>query len=849
MPPQQLFMVRDLITTRGGFEGKGKVTYNTYYGVKKITKTLDVLDPYEYVYWQYELQNTVSSFEKYFGDFNDFDLYKQMKGTDWQKEIFGRTGTSMYHNLSVAGGSKVTKYNISLTQNNEEEIMMGSGYARTNFTVKTFHKVNEWLTIDMNVRLSDDQLKGAGTSNNARLTHAVQFRPVNGLMDFVDSDMTDVADFEILSSYILNPKKQTEDDYQRRKSQTYNFSGATNIKMSKYLSYSFNYGIQYGENVDKHYYGVNTSNALQYGEQPLASIINRKSKSYNLANILTYSRKDFSPGSSITAMLGEELIYNKSEVINSSAKYFPKNIDAVSALSMMQLGIADPINTADNSANKISSFFGRLNYDYKRKYLATVTFRADGSSKFAPGNQWGYFPSAALAWRISDEPFLSGTRKWLNDLKIRTSYGESGNNRISDNAWQKTFTVTSNRIFMEGNETTPTSYIVPNRVLSNPELKWETTVSRNVGVDFGLFKQRLSGSVELYKNTTKDLLISTTIPSSSGYSTQWQNIGQTSNRGLEFNINGILVEQKDFRFHVTFNIGFNKNRIDELGEIKEWGQSAAWSPWDGGSSDYLVKEGESVGLMYGYETDGMYSFDDFDYENGTYVLKEGVANSKAVTGARRFWPGSLKLKDQNGDFIIDAANDKVVIGDANPKHTGGVNFMAQYKGFDFSAFFNWVYGNDIYNANKLVFTTSAEGRIYKNLLNMMNSENRFIYIDKMTGKEISDPVQLAEMNKNATIWSAGMDYIPRHSWGIEDGSFLRLNNLTIGYSIDKNLSNKLKVDNIRIYATAYNLWTWTKYSGYDPEVDTRRNTPLTPGVDWCAYPRSRSFIIGLNLEF
>lgn len=843
-----------LITTKAGFEGKGKVSYNMYYGIKEVTKLLDVMNPYEYVFYQYERRSVESmkpttDLERYYGDFLDFDLYKQMPAKNWQDEMFGRTGTSKYHNLAFSGGSKSFKYNISLTRNDEKEVMLGSGYSRTNFTVKTFHKINDWLTIDLNTRLSDAYVKGAGTSSNSRLYHAIQFRPVEGLMDFVDSNVTD-EDFEATNTSIVNPVDQTNDDYQRKKDLAFYFNGAATIRISKNLNYRFEYGTQYGNLTENRFYGINTTNVNLYGYQPIVSITKNDIKGYRLANILTFTKRDFLPQNNITVMVGEELNYYKRERIITSAKYFPMYIDAETALANMSLGTADPISTADFPANKISSFFGRLNYDYKGKYLVSATFRADGSSKFAPGNQWGFFPSAALAWRISDEKFMDKTQHWLSDMKLRASYGESGNNRITDDAWKKTFSITSGGLNVsgDGDGAIPTPIILPGSILSNPKLKWETTITRNVGLDYSLFKQHISGSVEVYKNTTKDLLIKATIPSSSGYSTQWQNIGQTSNRGIEIMLNTIIVDKKDFQLSASFNIGFNKNRIDNLGEVGSWEQTARWISSGGPAGDFLVNEGGQVGQMYGQVTEGMYSFDDFDYVDDQYILKEGVVKNGLLGGSYKLMPGALKLKDQNGDFLIDG-KDKVIIGNANPKNTGGFNLTAQFRGFDLSAFFNWVYGNNIYNANKL-FCTSAYGNYpYKNLLNSMNSENRFTYIDRATGDVITEPGQLAEMNKNATIWSPLMNNIPLHSWGIEDGSFLRLNTLTIGYSLPDNLLTRMKITKLRIYASAYNLWTWTNYSGYDPEVDAMRSSPLTPGIDWCAYPRSRSFNLGLNVEF
>jgi TonB-linked SusC/RagA family outer membrane protein len=834
-----------LITTKNGFDGKGKVSYNMYYGVKEITKTFNVLNPYEYVFWQYEAYDPVI-IQQNFGDFQDFKLYKQMTGTNWQNEVFGRTGTTMYHNIAVTGGSKTSKYNISLTRNDDKEVMLGSEAARTNLTVKTTNKISDWLSIDLNTRLSDANINGAGTYNNSRLADAVQFRPVNGTIDYVDYNLTQ-TNYEGASAYVLNPVKQTTDDYRRQKNLSFSFDAAATIRITKDLSYRFDYGTQYGVNTDKRFYGLGTGNVFPYGEQPMANSGKTDIKSYRLANVLTYTKRDFLPGHNLTAMVGEELNSFKSEYILSSAKYFPKYIDAVSALSMMTLGVTDPIVTADNPAIKTSSFFGRVSYDYKGRYLASATIRADGSSKFAQGNQWGYFPSVALAWRLSDENFLKETKNWLTNLKLRTSYGESGNNRITDNAWKKTFYVTSGTLFMEGNETSPTASINANSVLSNPKLKWETTVTRNIGLDFGFFKQRLNGSVEVYKNTTKDLLINNAIPANSGYASQWQNIGQTSNKGLEVSLNGVLYEKKDFRLSMSFNIAFNKNRIDNLGGIKEWTASSGFYNIP---NDYLIKEGEPVGMMYGYVTEGMYSISDFDYNatTGAYKLKPGVPDDSGVFTLKRFGPGALKLKDQNNDGVVNAL-DKVIIGNANPKHTGGFNLTAQYKGFDFSAFFNWVYGNNIYNANKINFTSYVGLRYYKNILDTFDSDHRFTWISKETGLVVTDPVQLAEMNKNATMWSPAMSIPPLHTWAIEDGSFLRLNNITLGYSLPKSLLQKFRIDQVRVYATANNIWTWTNYTGYDPEVDTQRSTPLTPGVDNCAYPRARTFTVGLNLTF
>lgn len=844
-----------LVTTRQGQEGKAVVKYNMYYGLRKVTKYLDLLNPYEFVFWQYEANKGTPSSN--YGVFGDYDLYKQMNGKDWQKEVFGNTGTSLYNNLSVSGGSKNVKYNVSVTRNDDKDIMLDTEYNQTNLTSNTSFTVNKYLSFDMNIRLSDYDLEGGARGS---LSTILQYRPVKGLSDFVDTDAIDLED-ETDLTLLVNPVTQSTNSFRHRKRQNFNYNASMNINFLTDLKYRLEFGYQYKKNLAEEYYGMNTNRAQQYGNMPVASKMNEDGTSLRLANVLTYSKSKIYDHNNVTAMLGQEITQSSLNRITSSARYFPQHASKEDALSMMQLGKADPVSTAYPPDEKVASFFGRLNYDYDGRYLAAFTFRADGSSKFAPGNRWGYFPAASGAWRITEESFMKALNAdWLSNLKIRLSYGESGNNRIDNNAWRKTAGISAQNLFLES-EDTPSNTILFGSVLYNADLKWETTVTRNLGVDFGFFKHRLSGSVEFYKNTTRDLLVKMNIPSHTGTLSQWRNLGQTSNRGIEMQLEGAIVNTKDIDINASFNIAFNTNRIDRLGDTKSWTVSSNWvSDADAPKDDYLIEEGREVGLMYGYITQGFYSFDDFTYNpNATtpeaaYIVKAGVPDNSSLITPRYFRPGALKLEDIGGgedggpDGKIDA-NDKTVIGNSNPLHTGGFNLNARYKNFDLSVAFNWVYGNDIYNASKLNLTTLRGGKYNRNLLDVMNSNNRWVYFDPATGAIINDPDQLAEMNKDATMWSPGGSTLPLHSWGIEDGSFLRLNNLTIGYSLPKAWLSKIGIQQLRVYATGYNLWLLTNYSGYDPEVDAIRSTPLTPGIDYGSYPRNKTFNFGLNLTF
>jgi len=360
----------------------------------------------------------------------------------------------------------------------------------------------------------------------------------------------------------------------------------------------------------------------------------------------------------------------------------------------------------------------------------------------------------------------------------------------------------------------------------------------------------------VYQNTTRDLLIEQRIDVTTGYTTQIQNIGQTTNYGAELALNAYIIDRKDFKLTTNFNISLNRNKVDNLGGMDNFLASSGWSNDVG--SDYIIQVGEPVGQMYGFVTDGFYTVDDFDYnaDLGEYTLRPGIADNATIT-TFGFGPGSVKFMNVNSPVdsegtVIDDGNsvtfedDRIVIGNSNPKHIGGMNVMMSYKKWDMSVFMNWVYGNNIYNANKLEFTSGY--RTYTNLLDIVNSDNRWMTVDG-DGVVVTDPVALAQLNENASIWKPTEGRTLFHSWAVEDGSFLRVSNITVGYTLPKQITNKVFISNLRVYATVNNLFTFTNYSGYDPEVDTRRSTPLTPGVDYSAYPRSRMYLFGANLSF
>ena len=435
---------------------------------------------------------------------------------------------------------------------------------------------------------------------------------------------------------------------------------------------------------------------------------------------------------------------------------------------------------------------------------------------------------------------MSNNANWLDLLKLRVSYGEAGNNNIPTGQTVQTF-VSSTSAWINGFD----SFWAASKTMANPDLKWETTITRNIGLDYAILGSRLSGSVELYKNNTVDQLILFPIPGT-GYDNQYRNLGEMENKGVEFSVAYAAIEEENYGLSISANIAFNRGKIVSIGNMAYIPGTSGWASTAIGP-DYQVKVGQPLGLMYGYVSDGRYEVSDFEGYDGTnWITKEGVVKDDGIVRKNR--PGVMKLKDLDGDGVI-TDRDKKIIGNANPKHTGGIVLNGYAYGFDLMASFNWSFGNDVYNANKIEYTTSVPQTPYRNMLTVMNEANRWTDIDPETGAITNDPARLQELNANTTMWSPGMTRYIFSDWAVEDASFIRLNTLTLGYNVPAALATKLKLRSVRAYATAYNVFVLTNYSGFDPEVSTRRSTPYTPGVDYSAYPRSRQFVFGLNLSF
>lgn len=526
---------------------------------------------------------------------------------------------------------------------------------------------------------------------------------------------------------------------------------------------------------------------------------------------------------------------------NSDYEYYSLKSTHIPNESLGMAGMADGTLSSSSSLKSswaMMSYLARLNYNYKSKYYATASFRADGSSKFSKKHRYGYFPSGSLAWNFMEEEFMAPIKKVVGAGKLRVSWGLTGNNRIGEYDYyallqmlkEKQGDYISNGSIPSGvypfdNDMSSVGMVPVS--LPNEDLKWETTEQWNVGLDLSFFDERLNFTADVYRKTTRDLLLEASLPLVSGYYSATKNIGKVRNDGLELSLSTVNIKTKDFTWTSDFNIAFNKNEVLELAENQLSLTTAAKFDQNYNSQpSYIAKVGLPMGMMYGYLYEGTYKYDDFIKSGNSYTLKDNVPYFSSEANTQ---PGMPKYKDINGDGVIDS-NDRTIIGRGLPIHTGGFTNSFAYKGFDLSIFFQWSYGNDIMNANRLFFENAGG----KKDLNQFAS-----YANRWTPDNPDSDIPAATKSASNNVISSRI---------IEDGSYLRLKTVTLGYTFPKTLIAKAKLSNARVYLAAQNLWTWTSYSGYDPEVSIR-NSALTPGLDFSSYPRAFTLSFGVNLGF
>ena len=914
-----------IITTKDSDTEDDKMTFHVDYsgfvGWKKIAKKYDVMDPEEFALmqyeWAYQKDNSISAlrsnfyayFDKLYNDTKYKDpseientnistLLEEYKDAsrhefiDWQDRTFGRTGFTSNHSVSVSGGNKNANFTLSYNRIDDKAIMEQSNYTRNNLSGKAKFKPFKNFTVGFTTRYTSTQVLGSGsnaikdngTSTESRLRNCVVYTPTTLLSK---DDGTDETDETFGSLY--DPLTTIRDNYKLKADKKWNIQGYMSYKFAKHFTARVDMGYESRHITTDRYYGPTTYFSRNTGrpgiEGGTAQIEVMDEKRSTLTNHNTLEWKQtFNNNHNVSVLVGEETVIRKGETQTELGFGYKGNYDVEHGEIFNYMGQAaysefsNYINPRDNQL----SFLARANYDYKGRYYLTATFRADCSTRFAKGHQWGYFPSGAVAWRMSDEEFMQDASSWLSNLKFRLSLGMAGNNNVDLGYLHPDF-LSQQMTYLDMGKGTSNVLVVggSNKIASNPDLKWETTITRDFGIDYGFFNERLIGTIDLYWNTTKDLIILQKMPAR--YNSQYQNIGSTRNMGMEFSIKGIILDHKSkslsYNLSVDANISFNKTRVQDLGNMTSLlAQTSCFGSTEYlTTAEFLLEVGQPVGNVYGYVTDGYYTAADFEsYEQG--VSTPWTLPSDAVTYDQNSFltnkpvPGSIKFKDLNGDGKINES-DKQVLGNTVPTHTGGFNLNFNIGGekwgkFDLAANFTFAFGNKILNLSKMEYTTITEKTKMRNLISAMSFNNRYSLFSA-EGQYMPDAIapssfvwgddyvafanQLDQMNidKGANTYSPIMSHFVVTDQDLEDGSFLRLNQLTLGYSLPKVWMEKTKViNNIRVYVQGSNLFCATKYSGLDPEVDTRSSkNPLTPGVDFSAYPKSRGINVGMNIQF
>jgi len=819
-----------IVTTKSGKEGTAVVSYDGSYGNQRVTQRIGVFDSYEFVRYQMERLGPLLADTLYFNEGRpDLEAYRNVEPVIWQDRMF-EDAPQQSHSLSVNGGTKGTRYAFSGNYLDQQGIMVSSGFKRYQGRLRLTQKVNENFTISGNVNYSATKQFGSspipaqGSFLSEALMYSVWgYRPVNGNpgIDVGEEDMD--LSIDIQNDQRFNPLKNYENMLRDRLGNVLTANGFGEYKINDF-TFKLSGGITRELTKLNSFDGSNTRAGSPITPQGQAngvsgSIAYSEINNYLNENTVTYNKK-YGKYHQLNAVAGFTIQGRTSNSFGAAAIFVPNEALGVSGLDE---GIPNSIGSR-STANTLSSFLGRVQYNYGSKYLATFSMRADGSSKFAPGNKWGYFPAGGLAWRLSKEKFMEPLKSIISDAKFKATIGATGNNRVNDFAYLSTLNMSNSAIYPFGNGIS--RGLVPT-ALGNPELIWETTLQTDLGLDLELFDSRANLTVDVYRKTTKDLLLDARLPPSLGYSSSYKNIGRVQNDGLEISLTTTNIRSNAFVWSTNFNIAFNKNKVLELTENQQ--ALVSQINWDTNYRNlpgYMAKIGEPIGMFYGLIWEGNYQTDQFTLlPSGKYLLKPEFASNG--NDREDIQPGDIKYRDLNGDGITNTS-DYTIIGNPNPDFIGGLSNNFSYKGFDLNVFFQWSAGNDVMNANRLVF--EGHGRASQNMFTT--------YADRWTPE-----------NPNNTYYRTG-------GWGpyayssrvIEDASFLRLKTVSLGYQLPKKLLRQLKITALRINASAQNLYTWSSYQGYDPEVSAY-NSALTPGFDWSVYPRARTLTLGLNLTF
>lgn len=826
-----------IIETKKGKIGQSELTFGASVGFQNVINKMEMMNAYEFVKYQLENNETYAAGEYISTEQGrDLDYYKNQPIIDWQDKTF-RTAPMQIYDVAFRGGTRNSRYSLSGSFYDQKGIIINSGYKRYQGRGSYEQDFNDKLRIGVIANYSSAQSYGQEASSPGTAGHSSAYlmyniwgyRPIPSLRITEETLLGQGFDPDLDYSgqvYVINPVFSAENEYRYRTYNTLIFNVFANHKITRYLTFRTT-GNYAGYTLIREAFN-NSSSRLGTPVFPSnirgvnGSWIYSLTENLSNENTLRYGRT-FKNIHRVDATIGATFSRRGVDRYGYEAQQIPNE-----NLGMSGLDEGTPYKGyAGVSANGLMSYLGRFNYTLKGKYIFTSTFRGDWSSKFAPSRRWGFFPSGAFAWRFSDENFMKRFNH-LTNAKLRISYGETGNNRVYDYAYMPKLIITENTPYSFNNET-PSKGIVGGTP-ANHDLTWETAAQFDVGLDLGFFKNRFELIIDYYRKTTRNLQLLANIPMYTGYNRAYRNIGALQNSGLEISVNTVNFDTKDFTWTSNFNISFNKNTVLALADDEPWlKNSVNWGVNFNSTPLYYAEVGKPAAQFYGYIWDGNYQYSDFDeVSEGVYVLKEDVTTNGMSRD--KIQPGDIKYRDLNGDLIIDE-KDLTTIGDAYPIHVGGFTNDLRYKRISLNIFFQWSYGNKIMNANRILFEGNALGS--QNLNQFASYANRW-----------------TPDNQNNTLYrTRGQGPIGIYSdRTLEDGSYLRLKSISLSYDIPISKLQKIGFKGLLISLSSQNLLTFTKYSGMDPEVSVR-NSALTPGFDYSAYPRAKNLVLGLKATF
>ena len=828
-----------LITTKRGKAGQAKFSYEGQFAIQQQNKRLDMMNLREFA----EYSNSVAAESHYIDSrYEYYDPALLGKGTNWQDAIF-KTALLNQHQLSASGGTDAIRYYMSAGYMNQEGTIIGSNFERYSFRTNLDAQLKPWLKLGLNAMYSQTHERlGLTAGNEGIITFSMLTPPDIPIYD-MDGNYASV----IRENYNrINPIAKALDEELYLDRNKLNGSIYADITPVKNLTWHSELGFDIGGSRGEVFLPQVTYGNWSRGINE-CSIQRNNNNFYQVKNYLTYNGK--ADKHNYTVMLGQELWESKWEHQKVFASGLPSNEIHNPALG------SDPVISVGYGSSAMASFFGRATYDYDNRYYATYTYRYDGSSNFGPKNRWAGFHSFAASWRFTEEAFLENIKNVINNGKIRFGWGQTGNSDIGGYAWGASISRMPTGLGM--------GYRQSN--IANPYIKWETQEQLNLGIDLAFFNNRINLTADLYDKTSKDMLMPLQLPSymgtrgngSSALAAPKGNYGSISNKGLEISLKTQNINSRVFEWSTELQFSKNKNTLLSLdgtanAHIEGYGQ---WS-----DVVTVTNVGEPLYNFYGYKVDGVYK--DFeDIQNSPKPAKypsNGVFNRNNTV-----WVGDLKFADLSGpdgvrDGVIDEY-DRTDIGSPQAKFTFGLTNNFRYKNFDLSIYLTGSYGNKIYNYTAMLLSNMKS--TWDNELAIVTERARIVPIDgNKTYPTSSGIYNWYDDIENLTVSNPDTK-VPRAIANdpndndrisdryVEDGSYLRIKNITLGYTIPANVLNRLKIENVRVYVNIQNLYTFTKYTGFDPEVGVSTLSPNVYGLDNGRYPSPQSFTFGLNLSF